>query len=144
MLAPKLQTSGSTDSLWSSLTGGPGVTSPSISSLPVPLANALTGALNVDGPQDGVSGATPVDTRTKQQRAADDAAGKIYDPATGGYGDPAGQITDVPSWVPDVLKWLFSPEWLQGKLKQGGIIIVLLILGIAFVYFGTKTLAGAE
>jgi hypothetical protein len=142
VLSPTLPQARSTDSLLSSLTGGPGLGTLGGASLPVPLSSTLTDALNVDGPQDGVQGATPRDTRTRQQRAADDAAGKVYDPATGGYKDPADNTpTDVPSWIPDSLKWLVSPEWLQAKVGRLGLYAVLLVLGGAFVYFGTKTLA---
>jgi hypothetical protein len=139
---PTLQQTKSTDSLLGSIAGNPGLTSLSTLSLPVPLASALQGALSVDGTQDPQD-PVPRDTRTKQQRAADDAAGKVFDPATGDTKDATDPDvpTDVPSWIPDSLKWLFSPEWLQQKLSRVGLILVLLVLGGAFVYFGTKTLA---
>lgn len=149
---PQLLEVPSVNGLWSSLTGNPGVRLGN-EPLPVPLASALSNALDVSGPQDSVGGVTPTDTRTKQQRSADDAAGKVYNPADGTYSDPTtssgyGDWTDkIPSW----LQSLLFTDWITGKdgrtesatsgFKGFLLLLVIMALGGGLVYFGIKNLA---
>lgn len=143
----------SVNGLWSSITGNPGVRIGDVP-LPVPLQSALAGALNVDDPQQGVAGATPSDTRTKTQRAADDAAGKVYNSADGTYSDPGMSTGGSGSWTNSMPSWLQSllfTDWLTGKdgrtettgsgIKGLLLLLVIMALGGGLIYFGIKNLA---
>ena len=147
MLNPTLQQIPSVNGLWSSFTGGAGVRQSGDGALPVPLQGGLadlTSVLNADPTKvQGLGNATPVDTRTQEQRAADNAAGRIYNIANGSYTQgPVPSASDTtgggPGW-----NWR-DPLGIGAATQKAGnellLTVSLVALGTGLAYLGFRTL----
>lgn len=127
MNAPTLQQFGTPTGLWSSLTGNAGLGTPWTPTLPVPLAGALSGALNVTDPTHatpGPGGSTPAPGTT---------AAPVTPPDSTGNG--------TPSWYNPVMDWLHPLDSLNAGAQSLLVRVTLLAVGGSLLYLGFKTLS---
>lgn len=133
-----LQTSPSTDGLFSSISGGSGVSraGDSAPTIPLILSSALDGALNVSAP--AAATATAPAATTANAGATVTPAGTNTTGAAATSSGPGSLVTDA---LGSVLKSVFwgphMADNLKGLAKYGAFVV----LGIGLIYVGVKTLA---